>query len=99
YAGAHRPQHGAFYGNAAWPCSYYHGCYHYGGYGYANAYNRTADFNRTTDFNRTVTRTTSFNSSAWAHDAGAFHADGWTTRATSMRGWGSMRAGGFSGGR
>ena len=85
--------HAAFYGNAAWHGAYYHGGYHYGGYGYANAYNRTADINRT------VTRTTSVSSSAWAHDAGAFRADGWSSRAASMRGWGSMRLGGFSGGR
>ncbi|HEX2462785.1 MAG TPA: DUF3300 domain-containing protein, partial [Vicinamibacterales bacterium] len=105
HGGAVTYNRAAFYGNPAWHGAYYHGGYHYGGYGYANAYNRTADFNRTadlnrtTDFNRTVNRTTSFNSSAWAHDAGTFHADGWSSRATSMRGWGSMHAGGFSGGR
>lgn len=110
YGGAALYNHAAFYGNAAWHGAYYHGGYHYGGYGYANAYNRTADFNRTTDvsrttdfgntnFNRSVTRSTSFSSSAWGHDAGAFGGDGWSSRATSMRGWGSMNAGGFSGGR
>jgi hypothetical protein len=93
HGGAVLYNHTAFYGNAAWHGAYYHGGYHYGGYGYANAYNRT------TDFNRTVTRTTSVSSTTWAHDTGAFHADGWSSRAASMRGWGSMRAGGFGGGR
>jgi len=111
YGGAALYNHAAFYGNAAWHGAYYHGGYHYGGYGYANAYNRTADFNRTTDINRTTdfnrttgfSRTTdvnrSFSSSAWSHDAGAFGGGGWSSRATSMRGWGSMHAGGFGGGR
>jgi hypothetical protein len=111
YGGAALYNHAAFYGNPAWHGAYYHGGYHYGGYGYANAYNRTADFNRTTDVNRTtdfnrtsgfsstVNRSTSFNSSAWSHDAGAFGGDGWSSRASSMRGWGSMHAGGFGGGR
>ena len=99
HGGAVTYNRAAFYGNPAWHGAYYHGGYHAGGYGYANSFNRTADFDRTTDFNRTVTRTTSVDSSAWAHDAGAFHADGWSSRATSMRGWGSMHAGGFGGGR
>lgn len=83
--------HTAFYGNAAWHGAYYHGGYHYGGYGYANAYDRAGDWNRVA--------TSHYDSGAWAHDANAFHADGWSSRADSMRGWGSMSRSGFSGGR
>jgi len=91
--------HSAFYGNAAWHGAYYHGGYHYGGYGYDNAYNHAGAYDRSAAYGHSVSRTTTVSSSSWAHSSGAFHDDGWSSRAASSRGWSSMHAGGFSGGR
>ena len=70
--------------------------------------NRVNNANRYDDRNITANRTDS-----WSHDDSAFGksnafsglgdrfggSGGWESRADSFRGWGSMRAGGFSGGR
>jgi uncharacterized membrane protein YgcG len=107
--------HNNFYGNAAWHGGYYNGAYHYGyGYhnaydraaasyrGYAS---RAEDWNRGFEGERTM------HANSWAHADNAFRnsnafsgfgdrfGGGWQSRAESLRGWGSMRAGGFSGGR
>ena len=70
--------------------------------------NRMNNLNREEDRNLTANRADS-----WSHDDSAFGrsnafsglgdrfggSGGWASRAGSFRGWGSMRAGGFSGGR
>ena len=84
-----RLQPHAFYGNAAWHGAYYHGGYH-GGYGYTNTYNRAA-YTRTSNINSSVSRTTTMSSSTLAHSGSSFHDDGWSSRAASSRGWGSMK--------
>jgi hypothetical protein len=104
--GAVAYNHNDFYGNAAWHGGYYNGGYHGAAYGSAS---RMSDLNRAeADRNLNANRADS-----WRRDAGAFGrsnafsglgdrfggAGGWASRANSFRGWGSMRAGGFSGGR
>jgi Protein of unknown function (DUF3300) len=79
-------------------------------WGYAN---RAAEARRD-DWNRGVfglERDRGLNANSWAHADTAFRnsdafsdfgnrfGGGWASRADSFRGWGSMRAGGFSGGR
>ena len=70
--------------------------------------NRMSDFNGDNDHNLD-----SNHASSWAHDDSSFGksnafsglgdhsggSGGWSSRASSFRGWGSMHAGGFSGGR
>jgi hypothetical protein len=106
--------HNSFYGNSAWHGGYYNGAYH-AGYGYHNAYNRAAaDFrgsaNRSGDWNRAVTHgfagDRALDANSWAHADNDFRSSnafsrfgGWQSRAASFRGWGSMRASGFLGGR
>lgn len=102
-----------FYGNSAWHGGYYNGGYH-NGYGYNNAYNRTTNINRnvnTTTNNFNANRFSGSNS--WAHNysglgsstafsglGGHFGgSSGWSSRAESGRGWGSMFASSFGGGR
>lgn len=100
--------HNNFYGNAAWHGGYYQGGYH-AGYGYHNAYTRNVENNFSQDEARSLNAS---RTNSWAHDestlgrSNAFSglsdrggAGGWSSRADSFRGWGSMRGGGFSGGR
>ena len=63
------------------------------------------------NWNRSLASDRGWNSNSWAHADSAFRRSnafsgfgdhfggGWASRASSFRGWGSMRAGGFSGGR
>jgi hypothetical protein len=105
HGGAVAYNHAAFYGNTAWRGGYYGG-YHasYGGY------NGDANFNRDL---RNLNAERSFGSNSWSNIGGGFgrsHAfsglggqllqgGGWAERTASFRGWGSMRAAGFGGGR
>ena len=79
-------------------------------HGYAN---READsWNHDENWNRNLSSDHGWNSNSWAHADDDFRksnafsgfdshsgGSGWASRASSFRGWGSMRAGGFSGGR
>jgi hypothetical protein len=70
--------------------------------------NRVGDFNQENDRNLDASR-----SDSWAHDNSSFgksnafrglgdslgRSGGWSSRADSFRGWGSMRSSGFGGGR
>jgi hypothetical protein len=115
HGGAVVYNHNNFYGNAAWHGGYYNGGYHDGyGYhnaynrtavnNFRGSANRVNNLNREDDRNFDAHRDNS-----WAHDESAFGRanafsglggrGGWESRANSFRGWGSMRAGGFSGGR
>jgi hypothetical protein len=105
--------HNAFYGNRAWHGGYAGGIHPYGydgGYHpYGNdAFNRQVNRN---EFNRNVSDNHFADANSWAqHDnwAGKSNAfsglsarggglGGWSSRADSARGWGSMRASGFGG--
>jgi hypothetical protein len=102
--------HNAFYGNAAWHGGYvggYHpyahdGAYHpYGDDAFNRQYNRTgafsdnhfADANSWAHHDNWAGKTNAF-SGLSAHGGGF---GGWSSRADSARGWGSMRASGFGG--
>jgi Protein of unknown function (DUF3300) len=107
--------HNTFYGNADWHGGYYSGYhggagYHgdYGGYGYHGNYNSNVNRNVNTNVNRNVNNDA--NRSSWAHSDSDFGksdgfsghtggSSGWGSRADSQRGWQSMRASGFGGGR
>lgn len=77
-----------------------------------NNFNRnSSNFNRnSSNFNNRASNLNgdrSGDSNSWAHNdsgrsdafSGAGHSGGWSTRADSSRGWGSMRSSGFGGGR
>jgi hypothetical protein len=78
-------------------------------HGYAN---RAEDWNHDENWNRSLSAKHDWNSNSWAHADNAFRSsnafsgfgdrfggNGWSSRASSFRGWGSMRTGGFGGGR
>ncbi|HEY7334807.1 MAG TPA: DUF3300 domain-containing protein [Bryobacteraceae bacterium] len=102
--------HAAFYGNSAWHGGYYNGydAVPRGGGAYrAGAYHANVSRNLLED--------RSLGSESWSRGAGefgrwnafsglgghlsGFGGGGWASRADSFRGWQSMRAGGFGGGR
>lgn len=101
--------HGGYY-NGAYHSGYgYHNAYNRAESSYRGSANRTADLNRASNWNAAADR--GMTSNSWARADNAFKSSnafsgfgdrfggGWASRASSFRGWGSMRAGGFSGGR
>jgi hypothetical protein len=101
--------HGGYYNGG-----YHDGYGYHNAYNRTAVNNFTGSANRITNFNRDEDRNFSADhANAWAHDESAFGRanafsgfgnhfggdDGWASRAHSFRGWGSMHAGGFGGGR
>ena len=99
--------HGGYYNGG-----YHDGYGYHNAYNRADASSFRGGANRIDNFNREEAR--SLNAShadSWAHHDGAFgksnafsgfgdrFGGGWASRANSFRGWGSLRAGGFGGGR
>jgi len=99
--------HGGYYNGG-----YHDGYGYHNAYNRADANSFRGGANRIDNFNREEAR--SLNAShadSWAHHDGAFgrsnafsgfgdrFGGGWASRANSFRGWGSLRAGGFGGGR
>jgi hypothetical protein len=100
--------HGGYYNGG-----YHDGYGYHNDYDRTAANNFRGSANRT-NFNGAYERNLAPNrAAAWSHDESAFGRSnafsglgdrfgglgGWASRADSLRGWGSMRAGGFSGGR
>jgi hypothetical protein len=78
-------------------------------HGYAN---RAEAWNHNENWDRSLSSDHGWNSNSWAHADSAFRnsnafsgfddrfgGGGWASRASSFRGWGSLRGGGFAGGR
>jgi Protein of unknown function (DUF3300) len=103
--------HGGYYNGYHGGYGYHDG---YGGYGYHGSYSGyhgayNSNFNRNVNTNLNRNFNSGVNRNSWAHNdsnwakSNAFsgHSSdlgGWGSRSFSQRGWGSMRAGGFSGG-
>lgn len=105
--------HGTYY-NGAYHDGYgYHNAYGHAAANYRGSANREEDWNR--NITPPIERGLSLGGDSWAHNDNAFRTwnafsgfdnrsagagdFGWQSRAQSLRGWGSMRAGGFFGGR
>ena len=101
--------HGGYYNGG-----YHEGYGYHNAYNRTIVNNFSGSANRVNNFNRKDVRNLTANRAApWSHAEGAFGRSnafsglgdrfggmgGWESRANSFRGWGSMRAGGFSGGR
>jgi hypothetical protein len=99
--------HGGYY-NGAYHDGYgYHSAYDRAAAAYRGFASRTAE-----DGNRSIEGARTMPANSWAHADNAFQSSnafsgfgnrlagsGWQSRAESLRGWSSMRAGGFLGGR
>src|SRR5262249_39082840 len=104
--------HGGYY-NGAYHDGYgYHNAYDRSALENTGYANRAEDWNHDENWNRGLSADRGWNSNSWAHADSAFRSSnafsgfgnrfgggGWASRASSFRGWGSMRGGGFSGGR
>lgn len=105
-----RAWHGGYY-NGGYHDGYgYHNAYDRAAADYRGTANRVEGLNRTVapgfegeralDANSWARADDAFrNSTAFSGFGDRFGGSGWQSRADSLRGWGSMRAGGFSGGR
>jgi len=99
--------HGGYYNGG-----YHDGYGYHNPYNRADANSFRGSANRIDNFNREESRNlNASHADSWARNDGAFgrsnafsgfgdrFGGGWASRANSFRGWGSMRAGGFGGGR
>ena len=100
--------HGGYYNGA-----YHDGYGYHNAYNRTTVNNFSGSANRLNNFNQEDRNLTANRANSWNHDESAFGRSnafsglgdrfgglgGWESRANSFRGWGSMRAGGFGGGR
>jgi hypothetical protein len=100
--------HGGYYNGG-----YHSGYGYHNAYNKTTVNNFAGSTNRVNNFNRGNQNINANRSNSWAHDESAFGRSnafsglgdrfgglgGWSSRADSFRGWGSMHAGGFGGGR
>jgi hypothetical protein len=100
--------HGGYYNGG-----YHSGYGYHNAYDRTTVNNFRGSASRLSNISRDDDRITADRAGSWSHDEGVFGRSnafsglgdrfgglgGWSSRADSFRGWGSMRAGGFSGGR
>jgi len=104
--------HGGYY-NSAYHNGYgYHNAYDRSALENSGVANRAEGWNHDENWNHGQSADHDWKSNSWSHADNAFRSSnafsgfgdhsgggGWASRASSFRGWGSMRAGGFGGGR